>query len=317
MPKDKLLDISLSTIEIFCQVYVKKNAIEVANHLDLSQPKVSRALAALRNVFDDPLFIRRESQFQATDRAHDLYPLFNEMLACRQQVDLLMRGVTGVVHDHVEIATVPQLEVNLTQSVKQAAYRVFDSELMVSTSPWGELTQQQLLNDEIAAAICFERANDRAILSKSVIQHRGGYLVAREDHPIWSAPNVDNMINYPLVKLRTMPFPANKSPLGNYAKRVGKQLEIYATAPDLGSAANSLLNSDAIIIIGVKGAVNFLRNIKGLRAQQIELVQDNIILENFSHPTVYLWLRLDASGKVTTPFWLQHCLEDYILSMHQ
>lgn len=317
MPKDKLLDISLATIEIFCQVYVKKNAIEVANHLDLSQPKVSRALAALRTVFDDPLFIRRESQFQATDRAHDLYPLFSEMLQCRQQIDLLMRGVSGEASEHVEIATVPQLEVNLTQSVKEAAHRVLDGELMVETSPWGESTQQLLLNDEVAAAICFERANDRSILSKSVIQHRGGYLVAREDHPIWQAPDVDNMINYPLVKLRTMPFPANRSPLGNYAKRLGKQLQIYATAPDLGSAANSLLSSDAIIIIGVKGAVNFLRNIKGLRAQKIDYAQDNIILENFSHPTVYLWLKLDASGKVATPFWLQRCLEDYIISAHQ
>ncbi|ASJ95772.1 LysR family transcriptional regulator [Shewanella marisflavi] len=317
MPKDKLLDISLATIEIFCQVYVKKNAIEVANYLDLSQPKVSRALAALRAVFDDPLFIRRESQFQATDRAHDLYPLFSEMLQCRQQVELLMRGVAGEGREHVEIATVPQLEVNLTQSVKQAALSVMNDELMVGTSPWGESTQQQLLNDEVAAAICFERASDRAILSKSVIQHRGGYLVAREDHPIWQAPNVDNMIHYPLVKLRTMPFPANRSPLGNYAKRQGKQLQIYATAPDLGSAANSLLNSDAIIIIGVKGAVNFFRNIKGLRAQKIDAEQDHIILENFSHPTVYLWLKLDSSGKVTTPFWLQRCLEDYIITAHQ
>lgn len=317
MAKDKLLDISLATLEIFCLVYVRKNAIEVANHLDLSQPKVSRALAALRAVFDDPLFIRRESQFQATETAHNLYPIFCQMMACSQEVDHLVRGGKGVMAANVEVATVPQLEINLTQSIKQAALAVSEAEMMVATTPWGEGTAQQLLNDELDAAISFERADNRAILSKSIIQHRGGHLVARKDHPIWQAPNIDNMIDYPLVKLITMPFPANRSPLGCYAKRVGKQLQLYATAPDLGSAANSLLNSDAIIIIGVQGAVDFLRNINGLHAQKIDYQQDKLLLENFSHPTVYLWLKLDASGKVTTPFWLQRCLEDYIIKAHQ
>ncbi|GIU25945.1 LysR family transcriptional regulator [Shewanella colwelliana] len=317
MPKDKLLDISLTTIEIFCQIYVKKNAIEVASHLELSQPKVSRALAALRSVFDDPLFIRRESQFQATEKAHNLYPIFREMMECSQAVDHLMKGGSGGAENTVEIATVPQLEINLTQSIKQAAMPVADSEIIVSTTPWGETTSQQLINDELDAAICFQRSSHRAILSKSIIQHRGGYLVARSEHPIWRDPCIDNMIDYPLVKLITMPFPANKSPIGNYAKQVGKQMQIYATAPDLGSAANSLLNSDAIIIIGVKGAVDFLRNINGLKAQKIDHVQDQSILKNFSHPTVYLWLKLDTRGKVTTPFWLQRCLEDYIIKAHQ
>ncbi|GIU47382.1 hypothetical protein [Shewanella algidipiscicola] len=54
-----------------------------------------------------------------------------------------------------------------------------------------------------------------------------------------------------------------------------------------------------------------------MHAQKIDYQQDKLLLENFSHPTVYLWLKLDASGKVTTPFWLQRCLEDYIIKAHQ
>lgn len=317
MPKDKLLDISLETIEIFCQVYVKKNAIEVANHLELSQPKVSRALGALRSVFDDPLFLRRENQFQATDVAHNLYPFFNEMIQCRQTLDGLMRGPACIIADAVEVATVPQLQINLIQSVKQSACELTAADIMISTTQWGAGTEQQLLNGEIDAAICFERAPSNSILSKSIIQHRGGYLVARKQHPIWDNPCIDNMINYPLIKLITMPFPANKSPLGSYAKRLGKLLQLYATVPDLGTAASNLLQSDAIIVVGVKEAVNFFNNVNGLQAQKIDSVQDQSILENFSHPTVYLWLKLDANGKVTTPFWLQRCLEDYIIQAHQ
>ncbi|GIU23097.1 LysR family transcriptional regulator [Shewanella schlegeliana] len=314
----KLTSINLSTIEILCQLYLKNSTKDVAVTLGLSQPKVSRALNALRDVFDDPLFIRKNNKLVATELTHALYDSFSEMLACTDSIESDVINSITAPEPPIVISTVPQLEIGLAQQVINEANKSrINPNLAISTSAWSDRSEQQLVDGDIDAAICFTPSTRKELLSKSVIQHRGGYLIARAEHPIWDSPTIDNMIDYPIVKLVTMPFPANKSPIGVYAKSKGKQVQVYATAPDLGSAASSLLNSNAFMIVGVKSAVNFLSSIKGLRASKIDYPQDKLLLKDFSHPTVYLWLRRSLDGKVLAPLWLQQTLESYIVNAHK
>ncbi|MCG9728564.1 LysR family transcriptional regulator [Shewanella sp. Isolate13] len=314
----KLPSINFSTIEILCLLYHKNSTKDVAVALGLSQPKVSRALNALRDVFDDPLFIRKNNKLVATKLTHALYESFSEILSCADSIEGLAINRTNVPEPPMVICTVPQLEIGLAQQViDEAQNNSVNSTLAISTSAWSERSEQQLIDGEVDAVISFMPSMRKELLSKSIIQHRGGYLIAREGHPIWQAPTIDNMIDYPIVKLVTMPFPANKSPIGVYAKSKGKSVQVYATAPDLGSAASSLLNSNAFMIVGVKGAVDFLASIKGLRASKIDYSQDKLLLQDFSHPTVYLWLKRSLDGKVLAPFWLQQTLESYIINAHK
>lgn len=314
----KLTSINLSTIEILCLLYQKNSTKNVAASLGLSQPKVSRALNALRDVFDDPLFIRKNNKLVATELTHALYDSFSEMLACADSIESDVINSVAVPEPPLVISTVPQLEIGLAQQViNEAENSSINPNIAISTLAWSEKSEQQLIDGEIDAAICFKPSTRKELFSKSIIQHRGGYLIARELHPVWQAPTIDNMIDYPMVKLVTMPFPANKSPIGVYAKSKGKPVQVYATAPDLGSAASSLLNSNAFMIVGVKSAVNFLASINGLRASKIDYSQDKLLLKDFSHPTVYLWLRRSLDGKVLAPLWLQQTLESYIVNAHK
>ncbi|MGS0676188.1 LysR family transcriptional regulator [Shewanella sp. 30m-9] len=314
----KLSSINIGALEILCQLYLKNSTKDVANALGLSQPKVSRALNALREVFDDPLFIRKNNKLVPTELTHSLYPCFSEMISCTISVETAAISRITVAEPPVVISTVPQLEIGLAQQViREAALHSINPNFTISTVAWSENTEQQLVDGEVDAAICFKPSTRKELLSKSIIQHRGGHLIARAEHPIWDAPTIDKMIDYPMVKLVTMPFPANKSPIGVYAKAKGKPMQVYATAPDLGSAASSLLNSDAFMIIGVQGAVDFLSNIKGLHASKIDFSQDKYLLEGFSHPTVYLWLKRSIDKRVVAPLWLQQTLESYIVTSHK
>lgn len=313
----KLSSIHLSTIEIFCQLYQKNSTTDAAMSLGVSQPKVSRALNGLREVFDDPLFIRKNNKLVATELTHVLYDGFAEILSCANAIESDAINRFCASESSMVISTVPQLEVGLAQQIIEKVQNSINPNVAVLTQAWSEQSEQQLIDGDIDAVICFQHSTRKELLSKSIIQHRGGHLIAREGHPIWQNPNINNMIDYPMVKLITMPFPANKSPIGVYALTQGKPMQIYATAPDLGSAASSLLSSDALMIVGVQGAVDFLTSITGLCARKMEYAEDKCLLQGFSHPTVYLWLKRSLDGKVLAPLWLQQSLETYIINAHK
>ncbi|EDP59333.1 LysR family transcriptional regulator [Vibrio sp. AND4] len=64
----------LNLIPIFVAIYEEQNISKAAARLDVSQPAVSKALARLRDVYDEPLFNRSPSGVEPTSFAMDIYP---------------------------------------------------------------------------------------------------------------------------------------------------------------------------------------------------------------------------------------------------
>ncbi|HWH81426.1 MAG TPA: LysR family transcriptional regulator [Burkholderiaceae bacterium] len=67
-----LKEIDLNLLVVFHQLMLQRRVARVAEHLGLSQPAVSNALARLRKLLDDPLFTRSPSGMQPTPRAEQL-----------------------------------------------------------------------------------------------------------------------------------------------------------------------------------------------------------------------------------------------------
>jgi DNA-binding transcriptional LysR family regulator len=68
----ELKDIDLNLLVIFNQLLIERNVSKVAENLGLGQPAVSNALARLRKLFGDELFIRTSSGMQPTPFADQL-----------------------------------------------------------------------------------------------------------------------------------------------------------------------------------------------------------------------------------------------------
>jgi len=68
----ELKDIDLNLLVIFNQLLIERNVSKVAENLGLGQPAVSNALARLRKLFGDELFIRTSSGMQPTTFADQL-----------------------------------------------------------------------------------------------------------------------------------------------------------------------------------------------------------------------------------------------------
>ncbi|TKB48708.1 LysR family transcriptional regulator [Ferrimonas sediminicola] len=310
------LKLSLSNLDLFCQLYNGNGIAQLAEQLGVTTSKLNRKLRALRLALGDPLFHRERGVMQATEVAHDCFPLLRQLVMLGEEAS----GTGGALQDgssvSLTIITVPQLAMSLPLALHQAAER-HQTQLTLRMEYWNRESLNRLAGNEADAVIAFEPATREGIFSKKVIQIRSGYLVARQDHPVWAHPSPEQLIRYPLVKLASLPFPDNQSPLACYARSMGKILDELATVPDLGCAAQLLLNSDGIIIVGIRSAVDYLEQFKGLRTQKMGYQQDKRVLDNFSSPSTYLWMKQDAQGRLATPPWLQRCLENYVLESHQ
>ncbi|MGR2948276.1 LysR family transcriptional regulator [Vibrio vulnificus] len=64
----------LNLIPIFVAIFEEQNLSKAAVRLDISQPAVSKALARLRDIYDEPLFNRSPSGVEPTSFAVDIYP---------------------------------------------------------------------------------------------------------------------------------------------------------------------------------------------------------------------------------------------------
>jgi DNA-binding transcriptional LysR family regulator len=76
-----MMDIDLNLLRIFEILYDERHVTRAAARLFLTQSAVSHALARLRVVLNDPLFIRIPSGLQPTERAHQLAPRLRAALA--------------------------------------------------------------------------------------------------------------------------------------------------------------------------------------------------------------------------------------------
>jgi DNA-binding transcriptional LysR family regulator len=77
----KLRRLDFALLLIFQEVYRSRRSTAAAERLGLSQPAISHALGRLRDLFGDPLFLRRPTGLQPTARANDLAPKVDALLA--------------------------------------------------------------------------------------------------------------------------------------------------------------------------------------------------------------------------------------------
>jgi len=84
----KLLDLGL--IRAFVAIYESNSVTAAAERLCLTQPTVSHALSRLREVLDDPLFVRDGRNMEPTHRADECYVQLSQVL--RQIDDVVNQG---------------------------------------------------------------------------------------------------------------------------------------------------------------------------------------------------------------------------------
>ena len=86
MNEINLRNIDLNLLTIFQAIYSDGQVVKAAATLGLTQPAVSHALGRLRNLFNDPLFVRSRSGMDPTPRAHEISDQVSQILINIRQV---------------------------------------------------------------------------------------------------------------------------------------------------------------------------------------------------------------------------------------
>ncbi|SDJ34087.1 DNA-binding transcriptional regulator, LysR family [Ferrimonas sediminum] len=310
---DKLKDINLFVIRAFCLVYQHGNSIAVAGILDVPPSKISRSLNALRQSFSDQLFIRRQHGFEPTPLADNLYPILSRLLGESEEIAAIGHFKEMDHHNNLHIITPPQLAINLIHSVRCAAENNNDPH-SIHLKLFNDSTLDELASNRADAVISFTPAEREGILSKAIATPKKVYLVAREGHPIWDNPSLEQIASYPHILYGNACYPNSQSPMKFYCKRKGIPFQLDSIASDMAAMSNSLLESDAISLLAFSSCASFFRDLKGIQAIQLSSRQFEELISFKTPKTVYLWLKHDQDGRVSTPIWLQKSLEQHILN---
>ena len=115
MPKKSLRNLDLNLMVVFEAIYASGNISHASKHLALSQPAVSNALARLRTLMEDPLFVRTKTGVAATPKARRMIgPVRDALKLLGAQIDsgepdfaTYERHFRIVISDPIEAVTMP------------------------------------------------------------------------------------------------------------------------------------------------------------------------------------------------------------------
>jgi DNA-binding transcriptional LysR family regulator len=181
----KPLDLNLLPIAV--ALYDELSVSRAAQRLGMSQPGVSRALRRLRDVFDDPLFVRRPNGIAPTPRAHALVRAARPHIQHLQD-DLVKdevfdpvvttRPITLAISDVAELTFFPMVIDHFRRLAPRCAVNT------VSLS--GASLADELESGGVdAAAGYFPTLSLRSFRQRRVSKH-GFACLLRAGHPLWA-----------------------------------------------------------------------------------------------------------------------------------
>ncbi len=129
-----LASVDLNLLVVFEALYQTRNVTAAGRRLNRAQPSVSNALARLRILLNDPLFVRSGGGMSPTPRAHQLMPQIQQVL---EQIHLALapparfdpatagqRRFTLAAGDYADILLLPTLISRLRQTAPGIDIRV-------------------------------------------------------------------------------------------------------------------------------------------------------------------------------------------------
>lgn len=118
MNRNDLRRVDLNLLIVFETLMHERSVTRAAEKLFLGQPAISAALSRLRNLFDDPLFVRTGRSMEPSARAHEIFALLSPALdsistAVSRAAEFDPATSTSVfrigLSDDAEFALLPQL----------------------------------------------------------------------------------------------------------------------------------------------------------------------------------------------------------------
>ncbi|MCK6264446.1 LysR family transcriptional regulator [Vibrio sp. ZSDE26] len=196
-----LRELDFNLLKTLLVLLEQKHITKSAELLFITQPAVSKQLAKLREMFDDPLLVRVGNQLVLTQKAKSIHEKVAGL--CEQFRDLIAPDTLNLAEVNQSVTIMlsdygsPHWMTKIVKRVSQEAPNV-----TLTCKSWNQENINKLITGEINFALGTlpERHDD---YESEQIGELPSSLIANKEHRLFSGEKVENLIeNYPIVKIR-------------------------------------------------------------------------------------------------------------------
>jgi DNA-binding transcriptional LysR family regulator len=243
--------IDLNLFVVFKAIYERESITRAAEQLNLSQPAVSHALARLRALVEDPLFVRDGQRITPTPTAHRLIG------PARLALESLERAMSEL-HDFDAANAQDAFTIGINSLMENALFTPL-MELVSATAPRIRLASVRLERKTMERSLA-SGAIDLAIdvgLATGKLTHKMRVLssqivvVGRADHPAFSKGNVidfEEYLDQQHVILSSRPYGPSFEDM-SIARFSNAQRKIYSRCQQVGTALGLVRHSNCILTV--------------------------------------------------------------------
>lgn len=180
---------------IFVEIYRQKSVSDAAIALDMTQPAVSLGLRRLREHYDNPLFTRVGNEMQGTTLAHELYPMFEEIIDSLQSLYKFTEHFDPLTSTTMFSLVVSDIgDMVLLPNLLKISQQVAPSIRYDMSSSYANL-KERMQEGEVDLAVGFFPDLEAGFYHKRLISQV--YMgIVRADHPRLSSIKSDSMVYF-------------------------------------------------------------------------------------------------------------------------
>ena len=251
----KLSQIDLNLFVVFDTIYSERNLTRTADHLSITQPAVSNALARLRKALNDPLFVKTPSGMQPTALAESIAERVSEALQSIQTVAQQTESFDPKTSQRIFRIRLTDMQHSmiLPQVIKNLAIEAPNVELHVSDMARTDLPKALAQGTiEIASEIPLLDTTD--LIWRTI--SRDNYVCAlRPGHPhVGKEFTLDQYLD--LRHLHVSSRPKGAGAVDVALRKLGKKRRIGVRTQSYISAAEIIRSSDLAITIPERWALS-------------------------------------------------------------
>ena len=285
----KITELDVFCLVVFKTLYENGQANTTAIELQVSAPKISRCLTALRVAFNDELFYRRQHGLKPTPLAEQLY----EPVCRFYQSIAHIEQVTSEVGDP---ALLPTLNIAVTQNIMisfaVAISQHLDKDALgnIRLHCWDPSSAELIHNGELDLGISFDTSHSVDLNSELIGSLESVYLAGRRDHPIWqNLPEItlEHIASHPFLYLESKGFNDRVDPLEIYCRNARIPLENIEKVSTREEWFCHLITMGSLSFTPAIGA-DICNEISALRTEVLPLEQVKLLHAQIMAPQYYL-----------------------------
>ncbi|WP_051484378.1 LysR family transcriptional regulator [Shewanella waksmanii] len=231
------------TLKVLIGLFEFKNGSVVAEKLNSTQPKVSRALSTMREVIHNELFIRQQYGLQPNAMAERLYPLAKKIVASYDQMAIVAHAKPEY-HRLLHIGAPEQMSTFILQSIEQAS-EAFGVSHTVDIHPWGENVEQLMVQGKLDFCISARPVQNQHIINNKLGDVEFWFLAVRKGHPILQQEiTLEAILEHRLVFINNGPLSELTELVDRCGETINKKVDISLITSSLLVAFERVINSD-------------------------------------------------------------------------